>query len=76
MKRDKSKVEMDIRNKPLNERLPESVLERIHQDIGAASMCWTKVEKAGIFESERAGAIANNLCHFMADELKKEKEVN
>lgn len=34
-------------------------------------MCWTEFEKAGIFKSEEVLAIANNLCHFIADLLEK-----
>lgn len=59
--------------KPLSERLPERIFDRIHQDIGEASTCWTELEKAGTFDAEHAARIAFNLCHFIADELVKEE---
>jgi hypothetical protein len=57
--------------KPLSERLPAHVFERIHQDIGQASMCWEHLDSAGTFDAERASNIAFELCHFIADELEK-----
>ena len=65
--------------KPLSERLPEHIFERIHQDIGQASMCWENIGKAGIFDAKKAGEIAFELCHFIADVMDnrhKEKIVN
>ena len=56
-------------DKPLNERLPERIFERIHQDIGQASMCWEHPNGAGTFDALRASNIAFELCHFIADEL-------
>lgn len=53
--------------KALNERLPHEVFNRIHQDIGAASMCWSNIEGAGTFEVEKASEIAFELCHYVAD---------
>lgn len=60
---------MDLREKSLSERLPEYIFDRIHQDIGEASMCWEAIEKAGTFDATHASKIAFNLCHFVADEL-------
>ena len=57
--------------KSLSERLPEQVFERIHQAIGQASMCWERPEKAGVFDAKKAGEIAFELCHFIADEVNK-----
>ena len=56
-------------DKSLSERLPEEIFDRVHQDIGEASTCWTKLEGAGTFDSEHASKIAFNLCHFIADKL-------
>ena len=67
-------MKTDIRDKPLSERLPKEVFNRIHEDIGQATMCWTEIEKAGIFKSEEALTIAGNLCHFVADLLENKKE--
>lgn len=39
----------------------ETVEEAIFQALGAASMCWEHIEKAGIFESTRAKAIGDDL---------------
>jgi hypothetical protein len=35
--------------------------EIVYQAIGAASMCWENVEGAGVFQSERASAVAAQL---------------
>ena len=61
------------KEKALSERLPEHIFNRIHQDIGEASTCWTNLDGAGTFEAEHASKIAFNLCHFVADELDKVK---
>ena len=58
--------------KALSERLPERIFERVNQDIGQASGCWSHLEGAGTFETEQASKIAFNLCHFIADELEKD----
>lgn len=63
--RDKEKEKKDNR-KPLSERLPEHVFERIHQDIGQASMCWELPENTGVFHAKKAAEIAFELCHFIA----------
>jgi len=47
------------------------IKERIFQDIGQASMCWEKVNKAGIFDSTEACKIAEDLCNFIAIEMEK-----
>ena len=60
---------MSKASEALSERLTQDVLERIYQDIGHASTCWTKLEKAGTFKAEMAGEIAFELCHFIADKL-------
>jgi hypothetical protein len=58
-----------IRDKALSERLTEEIFNRVHQDIGEASMCWSNIEGAGTFQSEEASRIAFELCHYIADEL-------
>lgn len=50
--------------------LPFDVHTEIHTAIGAASMCWQKVEKAGVFDSERAAAAAKSLCEFIARKMR------
>jgi hypothetical protein len=60
-----ARVEMTA---PLSDRLSERIFNRVHQDIGQASMCW-KETPHGVFDSEQAGDIAFNLCHYIADEL-------
>ena len=64
-------MEKDLREQPLNKRLPENIYNRIHEDIGQASGCWTDLDHAGTFKSEDAGTIALNLCQFIADEIEK-----
>jgi len=64
-------IKIDLREQPLSRRLPEYIFNRIHQDIGQASMCWDSPDKAGIFHADDASTIAFNLCHFVADELDK-----
>lgn len=39
----------------------------IYQAIGAGSVCWTKMHRQGIFESERACAVAEALIRRLAD---------
>jgi len=56
--------------KALNERIPEHIFTRIHEDIGHASMCWSETPK-GVFDSTQAGDVALKLCHFIADEIDK-----
>jgi len=63
---------MNKNRKSLSERLPEYVFNRIHQDIGQASMCWEHPEKAGVFDAKQAGEIAFELCHFFADVIEQE----
>lgn len=63
---------MKPKNKSISEGLPQHIFQRVHEDIGQASMCWSKVEKAGIFNAKEAGNIALELCKFIAGELEKE----
>lgn len=60
---------MPASERPLNFRLPSDIFHRIHEDIGAASMCWNPKPSKQIFDSERASKIAFDLCHFIADKL-------
>lgn len=60
---------MKDNRKPLSERLPEHIFKRIHEDIGQASMCWSNIDEAGEFDAKKAGEIAFELCHFIADVL-------
>jgi len=62
---------MEVRDKPLSERLPEHIFDRIYQDIGEASTCWDNLSGAGTFDATHASRIAFNLCHIIADELDK-----
>lgn len=70
------KLEEEMRKlrKPLSERLPEDVCLVIRQTIGEASMCWEKVENAGTFKVEDAGAIVNELCNYVSDLLDEARE--
>jgi hypothetical protein len=54
--------------------LNENIKRKIFEDIGQASMCWEKVDKAGIFDSIEACKIAEDLCNFIAIEIDKLQE--
>ncbi|QIG58228.1 hypothetical protein SEA_SKOG_76 [Gordonia phage Skog] len=38
----------------------ESVETLIHYIVGAASMCWEKVDKAGVFDDAKARSVADD----------------
>jgi hypothetical protein len=59
---EENKMENENDEKSLSEVLPESIFKAIHVAIGEASMCWENVDKAGVFDSERARKIAYKLC--------------
>ena len=66
--------EIKALRKPLSERLPEDVFNKLHQVVGEASMCWTDVYHAGHFQADVAGNIAFELCHYVADLLDEVRE--
>lgn len=41
--------------------------EAVYQTVGAASMCWEHVEKAGEFKSDRAREIGRELIDWLTD---------
>lgn len=41
----------------------------VGEAIGAASMCWEHVERAGVFDSERASAIVDSLMAALRQKL-------
>lgn len=43
--------------------------EVIAQAIGAGSMCWENVKKAGVFDSERASQIVNETVAIIRKKL-------
>ena len=47
--------------------VPDDLMELIYRTIGAASMCWDHVERAGIFDSTRAKQIADSLAKELSD---------
>lgn len=55
--------------KPLAERLPPHLVDRIYQDIGSATMAWENITGAGVFQAQDAANIAEALGHAIADEL-------
>jgi hypothetical protein len=58
----------DLEKKSLSEILPMEIFDRIHTDIGEATMCWVKTPK-GTFDSERASKIAFGLCYFITEKI-------
>ncbi|HEV3312431.1 MAG TPA: hypothetical protein VG815_18115, partial [Chloroflexota bacterium] len=65
------RIERVARDQPLLERISRTIYERVHQDMGTASMCWDNPGGAGVFRAEDASALAFNLCHFIADEIER-----
>lgn len=55
-----------------------TLAEAVFQALGAASMCWEHVDKAGVFQSERAKAIGDALLNKIALDtlLVEEKKSN
>lgn len=49
-----------------------SIESAVYQAIGAASMCWEGVEKAGVFQTEQAHLIAQALLAFLATDTQSE----
>lgn len=47
--------------------LCENPEEAIFQALGAASMCWEHIERAGIFESDRAKFIGDQLIERLLE---------
>lgn len=50
---------VDVRERKFDDAV--SLNELLFQAVGAASMCWEHVEKAGVFDSDRAKAIAEEV---------------
>jgi len=48
-----------------NYKLKKEVFDKIHESIGAASMCWEKPEGAGVFKDGEAAKVAKELCDFI-----------
>jgi hypothetical protein len=58
----------------LSERMSSRLFSAVHQAVGNASMCWDNIGGAGTFEATRAGEIAFELCHLIADEIEAERD--
>ena len=43
----------------------DSYVENAHQAIGFASHCWTMKDGQGVFDTDEAVRIANELCAYM-----------
>lgn len=53
----------------MDEFAPLTLEEAVYQAIGAASVCWEDVAKAGVFDSDRAKAIGDALLTRVRGEL-------
>lgn len=53
--------------KSLEKVMAVELIATAHEAIGEASMCWSKPEGAGEFDSTRAGKIATELCWKIAN---------
>lgn len=61
----------------MKKSLDERIREIVAVTIGQASMCWDNVEKAGCFDTTRAGDLAENASAEIENviyEDKKERE--
>lgn len=58
---------METKKQSLSEILPESIFNKVHECIGQASMCWENIEAAGVFKSEMALKIAEDLLWSIAE---------
>lgn len=45
-----------------------SLEEAVGQAIGAGSMCWEHVDRAGVFQSDQAKIIVDELVRFIKEE--------
>lgn len=48
-------------------RSADTLEEAVGLSIGAASTCWDNLDGAGVFESERAAAITEELVELVRD---------
>lgn len=62
-------IDLGSRDVALSQRLPAHLVDRIYQDIGTATMAWENIGGAGVFKSEQAARVAEQLGHVIADEL-------
>jgi hypothetical protein len=52
--------------------LPAPVRERIFEDLGAASACWSNLNGAGEFQSQAAARIGSQLCIYLSGVIGEE----
>lgn len=50
-------------------KIDTPVPDAIFEALGAASVCWSTPQGAGVFDSERAAAIGNELITFLRHKL-------
>ncbi len=63
-------------NQPIEEKWKETRKElelKVGEALGEASMCWSETPK-GVFESDKALVVANNLISFIENLLEQEKK--
>ena len=63
-----------INKKTLEESLGAEAYSKIGELVGEATMCWEDIGAAGVFDSEKAGKIVNELCWFIAGLNEVDKE--
>ena len=69
-----SRIIEEAKEKSFVERLSKEVVSTIFQAIGLASTCWSDVDKAGDFDTQRAHDIGVNLCSYIADLIDQERD--
>ena len=57
----------DIYDREVAEGHPDPLASVIGQALGAASACWSDLDNAGTFESDRAKGIYDNLLAFLRE---------
>ncbi len=68
--------EGECHHQPIEEKWKENRRElesKVGEALGEASMCWSETPK-GVFESNKALAVANNLISFIENLLEQERQ--
>lgn len=58
-------------NKQINEQNSFSTEEKIGQLVGQASMCWSNIDQAGVFNSQEAKLVVDKLMLIVDDVVEK-----
>ena len=53
---------------------PKTIREAVFMAIGSGSMCWSDIDKAGVFDTTKAKKVSEDLLSDILALLPKEKE--